>query len=201
MEEQNKININPVDEIISTPPSTALPRRNNNSTNSTQWNELFSNLPTNLPSSPNFEPRLPLNYRRIRYNDPCRLTRRIYLNMLNAIDYYTRLLTIAPSADLSTIRSLRSQMQILSVAILSYGQDLQYCSLIPQFQGSSNLSNNYVLALNRVYRRVFTIYEQTLQLYFLTQSSNNSTTLLIIINNLKNQLFEIDNLIVANQEP
>lgn len=192
MEEQTNNNVTkePVESIIPTP----TPRQSTNS-----WMQLTSNLPNDIPIAPNYQPRMPIGFRPTYITDPCRLTRRIYINMLNAVDTYTRLINIAPQQDRATIESLRSQMQILSIAILTIGQQLNFCTIIPlRTSSNSNLPNNYINALNITYNRVYTIFNQTLFLYEILGSNEFSTRLLIIINNLRSQLQTIDNLIAKN---
>lgn len=187
MEEQKQTN-----NQIETPVKEVLPRQSNQS----QWLSLIDDLPNDVPTLPNYNPRVPLNFTSFYITDPCRLIRRIYLHMLGAIDTYSRLLTLAPQNDLSTIRGLRSQMQVLSISILSVGMDLGYCNIIPFRVGSnSNLPSDYNQALNVTYDRVYTIFYETLMLYEILGTNTNQTRLLIIINNLRSQLATLDTLI------
>ena len=191
-EEQKQTNngttISPIKEV--------LPRQ---SSETNGWLQLIDNLPNDIPLAPNYNPRVPLNFTQFYITDPCRLIRRIYLHTLGAIDTYTRLLSLAPTNDLGTLRGLRSQMQVLSISILSIGMNLNYCSIVPFRVGSnSNLPNNYVDALYVTYNRVYTIFYETLMLYEILGTNTNQTRLLIIINNLRNQLATIDDLITKN---
>ena len=179
--------------VINEPTKTVLPQQSN------EWTGLFTDLPSSVPTAPNYNPRVPLNFNRFYISDPCILIRRIYLHMLGAIDTYTRLLTLAVADDQGTIRGLRSQMQILSISMLSIGQDLGYCNIIPFRVGSnSQLPNNYLDALYVTYDRVYNIFYETLLLLDILGTNTNQTRLLIIINNLRSQLATIDDLISKN---
>ena len=195
MEEQKQNENNEINtpNVINEPTKTVLPQQSN------EWISLFADLPSSVPTAPNYNPRVPLNFTRFYITDPCSLIRRIYLHMLGAIDTYTRLLTLAPEQDQGTIRGLRSQMQVLSISMLSIGQDLGYCNIIPFRVGSnSRLPSNYVDALYVTYDRVYNIFYETLLLYDILGTNTNQTRLLIIINNLRSQLATIDDLISRN---
>ncbi len=196
MEEQKQNDAKQIEtpNVINEPTKTVLPQQGE-----LQWVGLFTDLPSSVPTSPDYNPRVPLNFTRFYISNPCSLVTRIYLHMLGAIDTYTRLLTLAPSGDQGTIKGLRSQMQVLSISILSIGQDLGYCNIIPFRVGSnSRLPSNYLDALYTTYDRVYTIFYETLLLYEILGTNTNQTRLLIIINNLRSQLATIDDLISKN---
>lgn len=198
MEEQKQNNNNnksiETPNLVNEPTKTVLPQQS-----TYEWTGLFDDLPSSVPTAPNFNPRVPLNFTKFYTTNPCALIRRIYLHMLGAIDTYTRLLTLAPTDDQGTIRGLRNQMQVLSISILSIGQNLGYCNIIPFRVGSnSRLPNNYLDALSVTYDRVYTIFYETLLLYEILGTNTNQTRLLIIINNLRSQLATIDDLINKN---
>lgn len=198
MEEQNKNN-QTNENIVVKPINEILPRSTPSNSSQNDWLQLFDTLPADIPTAPNFEPRVPINFRQFYITDPCRLIRRIYIHMLGAIDTYTRLLTIAPFDDINTIKGLRSQMRVLSIAMLSIGNDLNYCSIIPfRTSSNSNIPSNYINALNITYNRVYNIFYETIMLYDILGTNTNQTRLLIIINNLRNQLATIDDLINRN---
>ena len=195
MEEQKQNDAKQIEtpNVINEPTKAVLPQQGE-----LQWVGLFTDLPSSVPTSPDYNPRVPLNFTRFYISNPCSLVTRIYLHMLGAIDTYTRLLTLAPSGDQGTIKGLRSQMQVLSISILSIGQDLGYCNIIPFRVGSnSRLPSNYLDALY-TYDRVYTIFYETLLLYEILGTNTNQTRLLIIINNLRSQLATIDDLISKN---
>ena len=195
MEEQNQNQTEtPIEELL--PPTNNIP----SFASQNDWRQLFTNLSNTIPIAPNYGPRVPLNFNEYRITNPCRLYRRIYNNMLTSIDSYTKLLDLAPEADIGTIQGLRSQMQILSIAILSLALETRQCRVVPfRNTSNSNLPNNYLRALHVTYNRVYTVFFDTVMLYQILGTNQNSTRLLIIINNLRSQLATIDDLIIKNQ--
>ena len=123
------------------------------------------------------------------------LTRRTYLEMLKAIRGYGELEAIAPNSDKETIRNLRNQMEILSLAMLNiYGQITEH-NKVPFFAGGgTNLSKNYQTALGEMYDRVFHIHNLVFELTSKSPSTEISNALIVVYTNLKSQLKTLDEL-------
>lgn len=195
---QNENNQNNPTETPVEPPTTNTPLTPNNRNNSANnsINLLLPNLPQDLPrESSNFVPPNPTRRYPFPLSRPEILSKRIYMEMIRAIKAYSELSSIAPSGDVATINSLKSQMQILSLSMLNIYQQLSRRKTVPFYLSHKiKLNSNYSVALQEMYNRVYHIYALTMRLYNITIGSNISTTLLIIIGNLSSQLRTINNL-------
>lgn len=158
---------------------------------------LLPNMPKNLPTL-EFE-FVPIEPKK-RYFTPelnnRLLTRRIYIEMLKAIKMYGKLENITPQSDLSTITSLKNQMEILSLAMLNiYGRTAQN-NKVPFFtSGGSNISRNYKKALQQMYDKVYHIHNLVFRLLNKTTDNQIKSTLIIVYTNLKSQLQTLQTLI------
>ena len=124
------------------------------------------------------------------------LTRRIYLEMLKVIRAYGELEALArANEDKDTIRNLRNQMEILSIAILNiYGQTAER-NKVPFFLGGGiNLSRNYQTALDQMYDKVFHIHNMVFDLIGKSPNQQFANTLIVVYTNLKSQLRTLDKL-------
>ena len=162
------------------------------------WQSIIPAMPDYIPLEPNYKPLNPTRVFPVKNLGTAGLSRKIYLDMLRMVQTYSQLLLLAPPTDTVTINSLRLQMNLLSISMLNIYQTLSQTQNVPRLiSWWTPLPNNYASALQIAYNRVFNIYLQTLTLFNQTATfgSNVSTTLIIIINNLKNQLKVLQNLI------
>lgn len=148
------------------------------------------NLPTTLPQEAfEFVPEAPRRRFPLPNLNSRGLARRIYLEMLRAIRDYRDLEMRAPESDRQTISSLKSQMQVLSIAMLNVYQSLNGRPSVPFFMSNRTpLSRDYQRALLEMYSRVYHIHQLTLRLFNQTTDSSVSNTILIVLLNLKSQL-------------
>lgn len=161
-----------------------------NISNGSNFASFLPNLPNTLPQD-NFEFIPPPPQRRfpVPNLNSRGLSRRIYLEMLRAIKDYGDLEILAPEQDKQTISSLKSQMEVLSLAMLNVYQSLNGRPAIPFFMNHRvPLPRDYPRALVEMYSRVYHIHNLTLRLFNQVSGSSISNTVLIILLNLKSQL-------------
>lgn len=164
------------------------------------WQTLIPAMPDYVPLEPDFQPPNPTKVFRVGNIGTSALSRRIYLDMRRAIQTYSQLILLAPSQDIQTIVSLRSQMNLLSISMLSIYQTLSNSQNVPRLiSWWTPVPKNYVYALQTTYNRVFSIYLQCLNLFNQTAGTSITPSLLIIINNLKSQLKIIQSLQTAQK--
>lgn len=155
------------------------------------------NFPQSLPQEPfDFMPPPPNQRYRMPMLSPSRLSRRIYIEMTRAVKDYGDLENLAPAQDKQSINQLKSQMQILSLAMLNVHQNLAGRNSHPFYASNrARLPRNYGRALAEMYNRVYYIMELTARLYTITQNTSQAQTILIILLNLKSQLRTLNNLL------
>jgi hypothetical protein len=96
---------------------------------------LLPNLPQILPQEPfEFQPPLPTRRFAMPMLSGKNLAKKIYVEMLRAIKDYGELEALAPQQDKKTISSLKSQMQILSLAMLNVYQAIFWQFAYPTFK-------------------------------------------------------------------
>lgn len=161
------------------------------------YKSLLPNLPNNLPQEPyEFEPPLPSRNFFVPVFSPKLLARRIYNDMLSVIRDYGMLIAICGPENRSTLESLKSQMQILSIAMLNIYQNISGPSRIPFLSSSKpQIPKDCKKALQLVYDRVYAIHRLVLRLFTQNLDQQSTATLLVVLSNLKSQLKTLDKLI------
>ena len=180
------------DEVKSLKDSTI---KTTQTSNTNLFDQLFADYPKNLPTEPfDFNPPNPRRVYHSMILSTSHLAKRIYLEMLRAINAYGQLLKIAPEQDKKTIENLQTQMEILSVAMLNIYGKLGQRQPVPFMNANRPpLSKNYKIALQEMYDRVYHIHSLVLRLLDRT-GEEFRPTLIIILTNLKSQLKTIKQL-------
>lgn len=160
------------------------------------YKAILPNLPNNLPQEPyDFEPKLPNREFFVPFFSTRALAKKIYNDMLSASRDYARLISVCPKIDKDAVESLKSQMQILSIAMLNIYQNIAKSSKLPTANSAKpQIANDCKKALQLVYDRVYALHKLATKLFVQKLDEQSSAMLLVVISNLKSQLKTLEKL-------
>lgn len=163
------------------------------------WRSLFPTIPAGINLLSNYTPtsccdkKYNFNFTTtLTQQQIAKLIREIYLRMLLSLDTYS--LLIRKETALATQRelaALRTQMQVLSSAMLNVYQDYTATNVVPLRNSiNSNIPKNLKDAYCYLHDQIFYIYFLLSKLIFnLKNDSNFYGQLVTILNNIKYQLY------------
>ena len=161
------------------------------------WRALFPTIPSGIGQLSNYTPQscsgkeYNFNFTTVlNQQETARLIREIYLRILRGLDTYSLLIRKESGDYQRQLVLLRTQMQVLSSAMLNVYQDYTVSNVVPLRNSiNSCLPNNLKNAYCYLYDEIFYIYNLLSKLIFsLKTDTNFYSQLVTIINNLKYQL-------------
>ncbi len=161
------------------------------------WRALFPTIPSGISLLPRYSPASCCN-KNYNFNfsgsltsqQTARLIREIYLRILRSLDTYSLVIKKGSNNFQKDLVLLRTQMQVLSGAILNVYQDYTATNVVPlRVSINSYVPKNLPDSICYLHDEIYHIYYLLSKLIFTLQNDTNFFGQLeIILNNLKYQL-------------
>lgn len=159
------------------------------------WQALFPTIPGGVNLLPNYTPqnlsqkKYDVNFTNLSDRQIAKLIREIYLRILRSLDTYSLLIKKESGNNQRSLVLLRTQMQVLSSAVLNVYQDYTAFNVVPlRVDINSFIPKNLKQAYLYLYNEIYCIYYLLTKLIFSLTNTNFNGQLVTILSNIKYQL-------------